>query len=299
MDRTESGPDPTPLTVRRLLVDLSQGFERHWNGGDAWRTAYANALSMSFPVGEQCFIDSVRNGVARLPDEPRWQPLREVAQGFIGQEATHRRLHGLFNAELQRQGLHNAWEPRAAGRIAWARAMRARCGSQRGHLHELAITAALEHFTAVFGDFTLRYQGTSGDWFANATPMLQTLWRWHAAEETEHKSVAFDLYRALGGTNGLRMFWFFYAGLLFSSEAMIQTCSNLHRDGTLWRPSTWWSAARFFFGFHGLVWRCALPLLAYFRPGFHPQQSGDPALASQWLQAHAKDWTTVGGAAAG
>lgn len=53
---------PTELTVRRLSVDLSQGFSRHWNGGDAFLTAYANALSMSFPVGEQSFIDAVKAG---------------------------------------------------------------------------------------------------------------------------------------------------------------------------------------------------------------------------------------------
>ena len=48
------------LTVRRLLVDLSQGFDRHWNGGDAFLSAFCNALSMSFPVGEQFFIDAVK-----------------------------------------------------------------------------------------------------------------------------------------------------------------------------------------------------------------------------------------------
>ena len=53
---------PTELTVRRLSVDLSQGFSRHWHGGDAFLTAYANALSMSFPVGEQSFIDAVKAG---------------------------------------------------------------------------------------------------------------------------------------------------------------------------------------------------------------------------------------------
>ena len=31
--------------------------------GDAFLTAWFNALSMSFPVGEQFFIDSVRNGL--------------------------------------------------------------------------------------------------------------------------------------------------------------------------------------------------------------------------------------------
>ena len=34
---------PPALTIRRLLVDLRQGFERHWTG-DAFTSAYYNAL---------------------------------------------------------------------------------------------------------------------------------------------------------------------------------------------------------------------------------------------------------------
>ena len=103
------------LTVRRLLVDLEAPIERLWNGGDAFRTAWFNALSMSFPVGEQFFIDSVREGVKQLSPEQREAFAAEVA-GFIGQEATHRRIHGLFNAHLERQGLVNHWEVRARRR---------------------------------------------------------------------------------------------------------------------------------------------------------------------------------------
>ena len=47
---------PAPaLTVRRLLVDLDTPLPQHWCGG-AFRTAFFNALSMSFPAGEQLFI---------------------------------------------------------------------------------------------------------------------------------------------------------------------------------------------------------------------------------------------------
>ena len=52
----------TELVVRRLLIDLETPLARHWCGGDAFRTALFNALSMSFPVGEQFFIDAVRDG---------------------------------------------------------------------------------------------------------------------------------------------------------------------------------------------------------------------------------------------
>ena len=52
----------TELTVRHLRIDLEAPITRHWFGGDAFRTALFNALSMSFPFGEQFFIDAVRAG---------------------------------------------------------------------------------------------------------------------------------------------------------------------------------------------------------------------------------------------
>ena len=57
----------TNLVTRRLLVDLQAPLPRHWNGGDAFRTALFNALSMSVPAGEQFFLDSVKKGLAALP----------------------------------------------------------------------------------------------------------------------------------------------------------------------------------------------------------------------------------------
>ena len=103
----------TDLVVRRLLVDMQAPIARHWCAGDAFRTALFNALSMSFPVGEQFFIDSVRKGFLALPPGQQ-ERFRAEVQGFIGQEATHRRIHGLFNGHLERIGYPNHWAARAA-----------------------------------------------------------------------------------------------------------------------------------------------------------------------------------------
>lgn len=277
----------TQLTVRKLDVDLSEGFDRHWHGGDAFRSQYYNALSMSFPVGEQSFIDAVREGLPLLPDTPDHAALRADAAQFIGQEATHRHVHGLYNDQLEKQGLVNRWHHWATKRIEYGRTHKV------GPLHLLAITAAYEHCTAVFADGTLRY----GSWFDEAEPRMRTLWRWHAAEETEHRAVAFDLYQALGGNHRWRVRWYFYVLVLFALDATRQTVLNLWRDGTLFKLGTWWSAARFLLGRDGMVWRCTLPLLQYFRRDFHPDQEylqpAAQALAGEWLQANAGSYRVV------
>lgn len=91
----------TELVVRRLLVDLETAIPARWNGGDAFRSAFFSALSMSFPVGEQFFIDSVRNGLQTLPEAEQARYAAEV-QGFVGQRSTWRSAARLL---LSRDGM--------------------------------------------------------------------------------------------------------------------------------------------------------------------------------------------------
>lgn len=88
------------FTVRRILIDLETPLPRRWCCDDAFLTAFFNALSMSFPAGEQFFIDSVRAGFNKLPLDQQ-AAMKDGVDGFIGQEATHRRIHALFNRHLE------------------------------------------------------------------------------------------------------------------------------------------------------------------------------------------------------
>ena len=263
----------TALTVRRLLVDLETPIARHWNGGDAFRTAFFNALSMSFPAGEQVFIDAMRVGMAALPASQREQHAEEV-QAFIGQEATHRRIHERFNRHLAHQGLVNHWEPRILRRRRRLEGIDPR--------NWLAVTAATEHFTAILAEHLLAHpQALEG-----AEPRLRDLWLWHASEETEHRSTAFDLYRTLGGDERWRRRLYWVVTLQFALDLTRQMAHNLWRDGHWWRPATWVDAARFLFGRDGVVRHTWRPWRRYFAADFHPSE-GDDAVAAGWLAAHA------------
>ncbi len=160
--------------------------------------------------------------------------------------------------------------------------------------HALAVTCAYEHFTALLADGTLRYPR----WLEGADENLRTVWSWHAAEETEHRAVAFDLYRAVGGNHAWRVRWLLFVCVVFAFDASRQTVLNLHRDGSLWRPSTWLSATRFFLGADGVFWRSLPAALRYLRRDFHPDQEHHavPAavLAQCWLSAHQARFKLVG-----
>ncbi len=268
------------LVVRRLLIDLKAPFPARWNGGDAFRSALFNALSLSFPVGESYFIDSVRNAQALLPAADQLRFAAQM-QAFVGQEATHRHLHSLFNTQLQRHGLHNQIEHRSLQRL--------RANAQRDARMHLAATAATEHLTALFADWLLRHPEA----LAGAEPRLQALWLWHSAEESEHRSTAFTLYQAVSGHHGWRVRIFHYITVTFLLDLANQTLRNLWHDRALLRWQTWRSATSLLLGRDGLVRGNVAAWRRYKAVDFHPAQQ-DASAAQRWLADNAAQFLVVG-----
>ena len=270
----------TDLVVRRLLIDLDKPFPARWNGGDAFRSAFFSALSMSFPVGEQYFMDSVRSGLKTLP-EPERQKFAKEVQGFVGQEATHRRIHALFNGHLEQLGFTNDIERRALKRL--------KANAHRDVRIHVAATAATEHFTAIFADWMLHHPEA----LEGSEPRLKTLWLWHSAEESEHRNTAFDIYQAISGNHVWRLRIFRYITLVFLSDVLRQTIQNLWHDDSLFKWSTWQSGFKLLMAKDGLfrgnygLWR------DYLAPDFHPSQH-DARLSKQWLQENTGQFTVVG-----
>jgi predicted metal-dependent hydrolase len=270
----------TDLVVRRLLVDLETPFPVRWNCGDAFRSAFFNALSMSFPVGEQYFIDSLRNALKAQPDSVRERFAGEV-QGFVGQEATHRRIHSLFNAHLQRAGLHNEVELRAKRRLD--------ANADRDPRIHVAATAATEHFTALFADWMLRHPEA----LEGAEPRLKTLWLWHAAEESEHRCTALDIYHAVGGSHEHRVKVFKIISFLFLTDVLRQTVRNLWQDKALFKLSTWRSGWKLLMAPDGMLRGNVALWRDYLAPDFHPSQH-DGSRGLKWLQDNAAAYSLVG-----
>ena len=148
-------------------------------------------LSSVFPDGEDYFVRSVEAVRDRI-DEPR---LREDVEGFIGQESMHGREHRALNEHLAELG----YPTRAIG--AYVRALtafRERFQSERGNL---AVTAGLEHYTATLAETLLTDPRARAEIGHDG---VRHLLLWHALEEAEHKAVAFDVYRHVGGTERMR-----------------------------------------------------------------------------------------------
>lgn len=264
-----STPEGVTVQPRHVRFDVSEDLKTFWHGDDAFRTAFFNALSLQFPDGEQQFINAVRLYRDRI-DDPK---LKAEIRGFIGQEAMHSREHKDYNEALKARGYDIDGLDR---RFRKHMEMVGKLSPSR----QLAGTCGAEHYTAVLANAIL----SDPEWLDGATPSMARLWRWHAIEETEHKSVAFDVYRECVGNDRLRRIIFLFVTWNFFKYTFLNTCSLLKTDGKLWSLRTWIGGLNFLWGKPGILRQCLPDFLAYFRKDFHPWQHDNRALLDKNLR---------------
>jgi len=257
---------------RDLKFDLSDCDMIRWHPAGAHVSQFYNALSLLFPEGEKFFMDSVRHYRNRIQDPG----LAEQVRGFIGQEAMHSREHISYNRALRAAGLPA--EKLEAG-VRWRLNLGRRLFSPRA---QLAITIALEHFTAIMADALLSDSRT----LEGAPAKLTALWRWHAIEETEHKSVAFDVYREVAG-GGLgaylvRVLMMLHVSLHFWFEVHRNLWHLARAAGIAGSPRGWLKYLHYQFVRPGPMRRIMPQYFAYFRPGFHPWDRDNRRHVEQW-----------------
>src|SRR5262245_36762398 len=161
---------------RKLDVDFAE-VPRHWMAGSPVATAISNGINLLFPHGERFFVRSVNHYLDQIKDPD----LRAQVKAFFKQEGHHASAHDDFNAVMRSQGFAvDTFLERYRKISAW---IEARMPAKLN----LAGTAASEHFTAIMADGAFRL-GILDE----IHPTMQRLLAWHAAEEIEHKAVAFD-----------------------------------------------------------------------------------------------------------
>jgi predicted metal-dependent hydrolase len=173
---------PTPgdlaITPRDRRFGRENKPDRWWLNGDPVATAWHNGLSVSFPIGEVFFIEHVKAHRDSAPPT-----LESEIRAFTRQEVNHAREHAAFNRAVTDAGYDvSGIERRLAGKLSITK--------ERSSTVNLAATMALEHLTAVMARHILEHPGH----YENASGETGPLWRWHMAEEIEHKGVAYDTW---------------------------------------------------------------------------------------------------------
>jgi len=264
----------TTITASVPQVDWSKGFERHWNGGNPAVTHVFNALSFLFPQGEKFFIEVAREVVRSIATDGN-PGLQQAVKGFIAQESIHGNQHDQYNAVLEKQGFENVVHE-IIDRLT-------ECSRRYfSPLTNLAMVCGYEHYTAILGNFIL----SNPHVLKPASPDMALIWGWHSAEETEHKAVCFDLYRAAGGGWLRRVLVFLLVTLNFTLLFGRLYFTLLHQDGRL-RPlrifGTIGQSLRFFFGGSGVAWHLLWHGFRYPSPLFHPWNQDNRRKLQAWL----------------
>lgn len=258
------------ITVRRPSFDLA-ALPHRWVGGSRLATWFGDAAHVFIPLGEQFFIDAVREFRDRVDDDD----LRREVSAFIGQEAVHSRVH------------EAVWDQRRAHGVpvdAYAEAIR-RFQAVVDPLVpaelKLATTAALEHYTAAFGRAFLEE-----DLDPVVGAQMAALLRWHGAEEIEHRSVAFDVLALVDDRLALRL-----AGLALGTALLTAVPAGgvaLFAAAELGRgrlplprrpdPALLGLASR-------LLADITRDVARYVTPGFRPGDDPAPAAYEEWIAA--------------
>lgn len=254
------------ITVRRMDFDF-KNVPRYWADNSPFLTHMLNALSATFPVGERFFVESVRHYRDRISTPE----LQQQVSGFIGQEAMHAKEHDSYNHYARAHGIDlAAIENEVGSRIEF---MKKNLPPER----QLAITCALEHFTAIMAESFL----SNPEMFENMDPAMVKLWLWHAVEENEHKAVAFDVYQEQVGDYWIRVRAMAITTVMFTvNQARFQT-QLLRADGEL-KPMQWLKGMNRLWGRKGWFRQMIPAYFEYYRRDFHPWQSDTRELLEHW-----------------
>lgn len=257
------------LKARRVQFTLPAGSRKHFAGDDLVMSHLVAMLSAVFPEGEDFFIRSVRNYRDQVTDPD----LQQAVKGFIAQEATHRYQHRMLNDRLQEMGYPTA---RFDRHVTWLLAKLEKVFSTE---MALAGTAALEHYTATLAELLLT-DDQMLDLLGRSD--VRSILLWHAFEECEHKAVAFDVFRAVGGTERTRVRAMRIATVIFLAEMVFQTLRSMARDRASYNPRRLLRSLNDFRKSPLVSAETRRRIASYNRAGFHPDDWDTTELLDRW-----------------
>ena len=258
------------IEIRKIPFNFSNGIPPLWNPEQHEWSHMVNGASLTMPYLEPFLNRTMREAMAAIDDPD----LREDIDGFVRQEAQHYTNHRRYNETLKANGYPELAEVEASFEADYAAL------EKRSLQWRLAYSAGFETMTMGITEWLINDRAAL---FTGADPTVTSLVLWHMVEETEHKSVAFDVYQSVSGRYWLRLAGLLWGSLhvgLMSRRAYI---AMLKKDGQ-WRNfrsrlRLWKMVCRFFV-------KAGAAMLDATRPTYHPDKRADPAWVDQWRDAY-------------
>ena len=251
------------MIARRPRIDFGDALP-HWAPNIEFVQSL-NAGSTSLPHLEPYLNKVVDLAAAKLQDRP--ELLRDIAW-FKAQEGNHYRQHRLFNKVLA------ARYPRLKVLEAKLSADFERFLKTRSLRYNLAYSEGFEATGIVYAEFFFEQ---IDDLLAGADPRLVQLWKWHLAEEVEHRCVCHDVYAALYGGYFYRLYGFFAAFFHIGGYVKAVTEYLLETDRADMSPADRKASRKALAAYRWRFMRFAFPRLArVLSPFYDPRKLKEP-----------------------
>lgn len=252
--------NPQQISPRRITFQFGSQIPRLWFGNSSIMTQLLNGTNLFLPAFEAYMVHTVQGQLRHLHD----RALRSQAKGLIGQESNHSQAHQQYNDILRHQNY------RFETYLAVVNWFFGRLMPRLGLPLQLAAIAGFEHLTASLSEITLHHRT-----MVQAHPAMKALWEWHAAEELEHKSIAFDVFQAIEGS----YWWRVLGGVLgiaivvsFMTSGMLLLAAQ---DPGFLSFKTLSDLNKLLLTEYRLIPRTLRHIVPYFYPKFHPSQRDD------------------------
>ena len=188
------------IRVRKVKFEFPDELDDVLPGADLVRETYLVAFSLTMPYLEPYLIRTYRSVADDITDPDLAADVRE----FIGQEAqhfqNHRRINEIIKAQLgpevaaQLQAVEDRLDADYRG-----------FNEEKSRRFNLVYAEGFEAMTCAMA-MTMFDEVSSGTRAGDGRfGAWQQLWSWHAAEEIEHRTVAFDVYDHLEGNYAYRV----------------------------------------------------------------------------------------------
>lgn len=259
------------IVIRKLNPNFDAEIPRYYAYDSPHLSHLLNALSLLFPAGEDGFVKSVKRYKNQIKDPILTRDIRL----FTGQELLHSSIHASYNRWLIET---TPKSQKFAEHVNKHISKNDDAILRRFPRFALAKTVALEHMTSTLAACLLQDEHMVNS--IHKEP--RKVWIWHAIEEIEHRSVAFDVYQKTVNSYWLKVLAFLFATFAVTMHCIVFTTAFVAIDKQLSNLESLFKSMNVLVGRNGYFIRVIKVYFRFLKPNFHPSQEPYEALITKW-----------------
>lgn len=261
---------PHNIEVRQVPFEFDDTIDPIWNPTKPEWSHMLNGASITMPYLEPFLIRTMREAMNEVTDPGLKQDMRD----FIGQEGQHYQTHRRYNEILKAKGYDDLAITEQEMEADYVRF------KSKSLRWKVAYSAGFETMTMGITEWLINDRVFL---FAGADTRIASFAIWHMVEETEHKSVAFDLYQTLYGDYLMRAWGLLYGSYHVAKYSRRGYIRMLKKDGS-WRSLR--SRLRLYRMVFGFFTQAVPVMLKSLLPGYHPDKVTDPEWVKKWMESY-------------